>query len=56
MLEEADRLPQVYDEDCPELTADQLAEFRPVNFATMEERAAAMRAMNAERVPAVVDM
>jgi len=27
----------------PLLTPEQLAEFRPVNFATMEERAQAMR-------------
>ncbi|GHV25746.1 hypothetical protein AGMMS4952_04310 [Spirochaetia bacterium] len=43
MLEEAEKLPQVYDEDCPKLTPEQLAEFRPVNYATMEERLKAMR-------------
>jgi hypothetical protein len=43
MLEEAEKLPQVYDGDCPKLTSEQLAQFRPVNFATMEERAKAMR-------------
>ena len=32
-----------YDEDCPELTEEELAEFKPVNFATMEERAQAMK-------------
>ena len=42
-LEEASRRPYVYDPDCPLLTPEQLAEFRPVNFATMEERAQAMR-------------
>jgi hypothetical protein len=31
MLEEAELLPQVYDEDCPKLTPEQLAQFRPVN-------------------------
>jgi hypothetical protein len=31
MLEEAEHLPQVYDEDCPKLTTEQLAQFRPVN-------------------------
>jgi hypothetical protein len=40
----AARRPYVYDPDCPLLTEAQLAEFRPVNFATMEERAEAMRA------------
>jgi len=42
-LESASKLPYVYDPDCPLLTPEQLAEFRPVNFATMEERALAMR-------------
>ena len=32
----------LYTEDCPELTDEQLAEFRPVNFATWEERYQAM--------------
>jgi hypothetical protein len=32
-----------YDPDCPLLTEKQLAEFRPVNFDNMEDRAAAMR-------------
>jgi hypothetical protein len=36
-------LPIHYDEDCPELTDEQLAEFQPVNFSSMEERARAMR-------------
>ena len=40
---EAAKRPIVFDEDCPELTDEQLAEFHPVNFATMEERAQAMR-------------
>jgi len=35
--------PYTYDPDCPLLTEQQLAEFRPVNFATMEERAQAMK-------------
>jgi hypothetical protein len=43
-LDEAAKRPITYDEDCPELTDEQLAEFRPVNFATMEERAECMRA------------
>jgi hypothetical protein len=42
-LETASKRPYVYDPDCPLLTPEQLAEFRPVNFATMEERAQAMR-------------
>jgi hypothetical protein len=33
-----------YDKDCPKLTQGQLSEFQPVNYATWEERAAAMRA------------
>jgi hypothetical protein len=42
-LEAASKRPYVYDPDCPLLTLEQLAEFRPVNYATMEERAQAMR-------------
>jgi len=41
-IEAAARRPYVYDPDCPLLTEEQLAEFRPVHFATMEERAKAM--------------
>ena len=43
MLEEAEKHPIKYNEDCPELTEEELAEFKPVNFATMEERAEAMK-------------
>ena len=35
--------PYIYNPDCPLLTEKQLAEFRPVNFDSMEERALAMR-------------
>ena len=42
-IEEASKHPYVDDPDCPLLTPEQLAEFRPVNYATMEERAQAMR-------------
>ena len=42
-LEKASQHPYTYDPDCPLLTSKQLAELRPVNFATMEERAKAMR-------------
>jgi len=42
-VEAAARRPYTYDPDCPLLTEAQLAEFRPVHFATMEERAEAMR-------------
>jgi len=42
-FEAASKRPYVYDPDCPLLTPEQLAEFRPVNFAIMEERAKAMR-------------
>jgi hypothetical protein len=43
MLEEAEKFPQVYDDDCPKMTAEQLAQFKPVHYATMEERSRAMR-------------
>jgi hypothetical protein len=42
-LESASKRPYVYDPDCPLMTPEQLAEFHPVNYATMEERAQAMR-------------
>ena len=35
--------PYTYDPDSPLLTEKQLSEFRPVNFASMSERARAMR-------------
>jgi len=38
--------PYTYDPDCPLLTVEQLAEFRPVNFDSMEERARHMEAMD----------
>jgi hypothetical protein len=43
-IKEAEKHPIVFDEDCPELTDEQLAEFKPVNFATWEKRDAAMKA------------
>jgi hypothetical protein len=42
MLEEAEKHPIKYDEDSPKLTSEELAEFKPVHFATMEERTQAM--------------
>jgi hypothetical protein len=42
-IEAAAKRPYVYDPDCPLLTPEQLAEFRPVNYASMEERAKAMK-------------
>jgi hypothetical protein len=42
-LDEAAKYPITYDKDCPDLTDEQLAEFRPVNGMTMEERARSMR-------------
>ena len=42
-VREAAKRPYTYDPDCPLLTEEQLAEFHPVNFASMEERARAMR-------------
>jgi hypothetical protein len=43
-IKEAEKHPIVFDKDCPELTDEQLAEFMPANFATWEERDAAMKA------------
>jgi len=40
---EAAKYPIVFDKDCPKLTPEQLAQFRPANYATWEERAEAMR-------------
>jgi hypothetical protein len=42
-LEAAAKRPYVYDPDCPLLTPEQIAEFRPANFPSMEARARAMR-------------
>jgi len=42
MLEEAENYPLEYDEDSPKLTPEQLAEFKPVHYATMAEREWAM--------------
>jgi len=42
-IEAASKRSYVYDPDCPLLTSEQLAEFRPVNYATMEERMKAMK-------------
>ena len=39
----AAKRPYTPDPDCPLLTEKQLAEFRPVNFKSMEERAQAMK-------------
>jgi uncharacterized DUF497 family protein len=46
-LEEAAKSPISYDRDCPELTDEQLAEFRPVSDMTMEERTRAIRTAEA---------
>ena len=43
MLEEAEKHPIKYDEDSPKLTPEELAEFKPVHYASMEERAQAMQ-------------
>jgi len=43
MLEEAEKHPIMYDEDSPKLSPEELAEFKPVYFASMEERAQAMQ-------------
>ena len=51
MLEEAEKYPLEYDEDSPKLTSEQLSEFKPVHFDTMEER---MQAMRRQKKPALV--
>ena len=38
MLRRAAELPVTYDEDCPELTSEQLAQFRRVSEVNREER------------------
>ncbi|GHV27032.1 hypothetical protein AGMMS4952_08070 [Spirochaetia bacterium] len=43
-LDEAAKRPINYTKDCPQLTDEQLAEFRPANGMTWEERAQAIRA------------
>jgi hypothetical protein len=47
MLEEAEKYPLEYDEDSPKLTHEQLAQFRPVNFDSMEERERAIQHQDA---------
>ena len=47
MLEEAEKYPLEYDEDSPKLTPEQLAQFRPVHYASMGERAQAMQKQEA---------
>ena len=42
-IEAAARRPYSYDPDSPLLTEKQLAEFRPVNFDSMEERERCMQ-------------
>ena len=42
-IEAAAKRPYTYDPDSPLLTEKQLAEFRPVNFDCMEERARYMQ-------------
>ena len=42
MLEAAEKYPIEYDEDSPKLTSEQLAQFKPVHFNSMEERVLAM--------------
>ena len=40
MLDELDKYPIVYDEDCPRLTPEQLARFRRVNPRPIQKNAA----------------
>jgi len=42
-VREAAKRPYTYDPDCPLLNEQQLSEFRPVNFSSMEERAKCMQ-------------
>ena len=42
-LAEAAKKPYTYDPDCPLLTEEQLLEFKPVHFATEEERRASFK-------------
>ena len=42
-IAEAKKHPIVYTDNCPKLTEEQIAEFRPANYAIWEERAQAMR-------------
>jgi hypothetical protein len=42
-LDKAAKQPIRYTADCPRLTDEQLAEFQPVNFASMDERTRAMQ-------------
>ncbi|MCL2380731.1 MAG: hypothetical protein FWC64_03940 [Treponema sp.] len=54
-IREAAKRPYTHDPDCPLLTEKQLAEFRPVNFASIEERTRHMEAsglMKPEKIPA----
>jgi len=44
-IQAAAKRPYTYDPDCPLLTEEQLAEFRPVNFDSMEERVRHMETM-----------
>jgi hypothetical protein len=50
MLEEAEQFPPAYDNDCPKMMPEQLEQFKPVHYDTMEERARAMQ----KREPAIV--
>ena len=55
MLGEAEKYPLGYDEDSPKLTPEQLAQFKPVHYATMEERAQVIRRNKAaQKAPALV--
>jgi len=58
-IEATAKRPYTYDPDCPLLTEKQLAEFRPVNFDSMEERARHMEAMGKtthETTPVMEDL
>jgi hypothetical protein len=52
MLEEAEKYPLEYDEDSPKLAPEQLDQFRPVHYATMEERT---QAIKQKKAPAFVN-
>jgi hypothetical protein len=50
-IREASKYPIVYTEDCPKLTAEQLAEFRPVNGMSWEDRNRCLKERQAKRRP-----
>ena len=46
MLKGAEKYSPVYDENSPKLTPEQLSQFKPVHYETMEDRKYAMKRQN----------